>query len=81
MNNYFESYLLIKKIGGGTEYYHNPLLFWFNLDPKVVIILDENGNILLKEIFSSKQISIYEYWPKFSHEQRMIIAHNLDKFV
>jgi hypothetical protein len=76
-----ESFKIVKALGCTDEYYKNGSMFWFDKDPSVIFIIRENGEIILKELWGDNSISIYELWPKFSSEQKRLIAYNLDKFV
>lgn len=75
-----ESFNLVRNLGCTDEYYDNGSMFWFEKDPGIIFIITENGKIIIKELFSEKNVSIYELWSMFNKEQKSLVAYNLDKF-
>jgi len=62
------------------NYYNSPNAYWFIYDPTIILIIDSDDRILLKDVFSGDGISIVEIWEMLSKDQKKILIFNLDKF-
>lgn len=75
------SFRIIHKLGCTQKYYERDNMFWFKDDPAIIFIMNEDGTIILRELFTERKVSIYELWEKFDNEQKKLIVYNLDKFI